>query len=102
VKVLQPLFAFRKLKWIVLTVLIFPNSIISIYINIASRHLMVLGGLLTIWNGSLFSGEPITVTGDIVTVKFTSNLSDQTFHVTNVYGTCTSASKASFSNWLYN
>jgi exonuclease III len=44
------------------------------------------GGLLIIWNINLFTGDPITITGDVITVKFNSSLSDQCFHVTNVYG----------------
>jgi hypothetical protein len=60
------------------------------------------GGLITIWNDSLFEGEMILINSYSVTVKFTCRLSGHIFHVTNIYGPAATADKPGFINWLYN
>jgi hypothetical protein len=60
------------------------------------------GGLITIWNDSLFEGEMLLINSYSVTVKFTCCLSGHIFHVTNIYGAAATADKSSFINWLYN
>jgi hypothetical protein len=60
------------------------------------------GGLLTVWNDSQFVGEPVDLTSFAINVKLTSLQSGQQWFLLNVYGPCSSNSKADFTNWLYN
>jgi hypothetical protein len=60
------------------------------------------GGLLTAWNGNLFSGDVIDSNRFALTLKLTSLQSSQEWHLTNIYGPCLAKPKADFINWLYN
>lgn len=51
------------------------------------------GGLLTVWNGRLFSAEEITINAFSIVLKLTSHISGQSFHVANIYGPCTPAER---------
>lgn len=59
------------------------------------------GGLITIWNGQLFSGVTILINQFSITMKFTSLVDGKIFH-TNIYGPSAPDEKANFINWLYN
>jgi hypothetical protein len=60
------------------------------------------GGLLTAWNGNLFSGTIIDSNRFALTVKLTSLQSGQEWFLTNIYGPCSAIGKAEFTSWLYN
>jgi hypothetical protein len=60
------------------------------------------GGLLTAWNGNLFSRTVINSNRFALTLKFTSLQSSQEWHLTNIYGPCLAGPKIEFINWLYN
>jgi hypothetical protein len=60
------------------------------------------GGLLTAWNGNLFSRDVIDSNHFALIVKLTSLHSGQEWHLTNIYGPCLAEPKADFINWLYN
>jgi hypothetical protein len=60
------------------------------------------GGLLTVWNGSQFSGVVVDYCRFAITIRLTSLMTGQEWHLTNVYGPCTADGKAEFTNWLYN
>lgn len=52
------------------------------------------GGLVIAWNGALFSGEMIFQNKFSLSIQFTSNLSNQSWILTNVYGPCDHNEKA--------
>jgi hypothetical protein len=60
------------------------------------------GGLLTVWNGSLFSGSVSDSNRFGLTVKLVSLQSGQEIFLTNIYGLCNAVGRAEFTNWLYN
>jgi hypothetical protein len=60
------------------------------------------GGLITIWNSSFFDGIVIQNNSYAITVKLTCRLSNNSFHVTNVYGPSRSSEKQGFITWLMN
>jgi hypothetical protein len=60
------------------------------------------GGLITIWNGNMFEGSLVSTNTYSITVKLTSKLPCQSFHVTNIYGPADPVEKPTFISWLYN
>jgi hypothetical protein len=60
------------------------------------------GGLLIVWNGTLFDGVVIDSNRFAITVQLTSLQLGQDFFLTNIYGPCSDTGKAEFTNWLYN
>ncbi|XP_066324011.1 uncharacterized protein [Miscanthus floridulus] len=60
------------------------------------------GGLLTVWNNSLFDGTLVQANSYAVTVKMLSRLENNSFHVTNIYGPSHSPEKLGFVTWLIN
>ena len=44
------------------------------------------GGLLTVWNSSLFDGSVVQTNAYAVTVKLLCRLDNKNFHFTNIYG----------------
>lgn len=60
------------------------------------------GGLIVVWNGSLFTGDIHDISCFAITMKFTSAASNAVFHLSNVYGPSAPAEKTAFVNWLYN
>ena len=54
------------------------------------------GGIITIWNGDLFSGDLDFKNDFSISIKFHSNLSNETWYLTNIYGPCDPHRKASF------
>lgn len=59
------------------------------------------GGLLVIWNASLFSGTLVMANRFSVTMKFVSCISNQFFYLTSIYGPANPVDKAAFIYWLY-
>jgi hypothetical protein len=60
------------------------------------------GGLLIVWNGNLFDGELVFQNAYLITMKFTSHVTRQSFHLTNIYGPAASIDKVVFISCLYN
>ena len=46
------------------------------------------GGILTVWNSSLFLGSPWLIESYAVGVSFVSTQSNETWNLVNVYGPC--------------
>lgn len=53
------------------------------------------GGLLVVWNDSLFTGETISKNSSI-SIRFTSKLSSDTWTLSNIYGPCHSSDRVIF------
>ena len=60
------------------------------------------GGLLAVWNSSIFSGTVIVQEDFALGVQFTSTLSAQAWSLYNIYGPCTGPARETFTQWLYN
>jgi exonuclease III len=60
------------------------------------------GGLIVIWSGRLFSGTLMHSNSYALTIHFICKLSGKIFHLTNIYGPCSSVGKVDFVNCLYN
>lgn len=58
------------------------------------------GGLLTVWNGSVFSGVPVFSNDFSISVDFTCLTSNRQWTLTNIYGPRTHAKKLQFITWL--
>jgi hypothetical protein len=67
-----------------------------------SPSIGALGGFITIWNGNMFEGSLVSSMTHLITVKLTSKLFSQSFHVTNIYVPADSVEKPTFISWLYN
>lgn len=59
-------------------------------------------GLITIWNGSLFTGRLISKSYYQITIELTSNHDNSKWYLTNVYWPNSDESKTEFSNWFTN
>jgi hypothetical protein len=60
------------------------------------------GGLLIIWNGNLFKGELTFQNEFSLSVKFTNNISSESWIITNIYGRCQTDRKPLFIDWFSN
>jgi exonuclease III len=60
------------------------------------------GGLLTIWNGSLFKGELTFKNEFSLSVKFINNISSESWVISNIYGPCQADRKHLFIDWFSN
>ena len=60
------------------------------------------GGLITIWNGGLFSGLVVSQSSFQITDKLLCNLSGNIFYVSNIYGPCQNENRSDFFDWLDN
>jgi exonuclease III len=60
------------------------------------------GGLIIIWNGSLFTGELAFHNEFSLSVHFKCNLSNDSWILTNIYGPCQPERKALFIDWFAN
>lgn len=54
------------------------------------------GGLIVIWQGNNFDGSVVGSNQHLITLKFTSNTSGQSFHLTNIYGPVIHSEKLAF------
>ena len=54
------------------------------------------GGLLTIWNSSVFTGDVATSHDFVLGVKFTSTLSTQSWTLYHIYGPCMGPTRDDF------
>jgi exonuclease III len=60
------------------------------------------GGMIILWNGSLFNGTIKFQNEFSLSVRFTSNLSLDSWILTNIYGPCHAERKAIFLDWFSN
>jgi exonuclease III len=60
------------------------------------------GGLIIIWNGNLFKGDLTFQNEFSLSVKFTNNISVDSWIITNSYGPCQADRKAIFIDWFSN
>lgn len=60
------------------------------------------GGLITIWNSSVFRGETVQANSFCVTVKFTCNLDNSCFFLSNIYCPSNATGKLAFVTWFLN
>jgi hypothetical protein len=60
------------------------------------------GGLLIIWNSSIFSGQVLHHEKFILSIKFTSTQINKTWILSNIYGPCSSLEKQLFIDWFKN
>lgn len=58
------------------------------------------GGLITIWNGSLFSGHLSFLNEFSISISLTSLLSNESWILTNIYGPCLPEKKTEFLDWF--
>lgn len=59
------------------------------------------GGILTIWNGSLFDGQIIFSESFVLGVTFTAKNSAHVWTLINVYGPCRGDDRQRFTEWLF-
>ena len=59
------------------------------------------GGLLTVWNSSIFSGTVVVQEDFALGIQFTSIISAQAWTLYNIYGPCIGPSRDMFTQWLY-
>jgi hypothetical protein len=59
------------------------------------------GGLIVIWNSSIFSGMVMHCEPFALSVHSTSTQSAQSWTLVNLYGPCTGDSRDNFVQWLY-
>lgn len=60
------------------------------------------GGILVVWNSSIFSGQLIEVQIFGIIIKFTSTHSNQQWTLVTLYGPCQGEERDNFVQWLYN
>ena len=60
------------------------------------------GGIITIWKSTLFSGTRAFQNDFSTSVTFTSQLSNDTWTLTNIYGPCQNDRKMDFLDWFSN
>ena len=59
------------------------------------------GGLLTVWNSSIFSGTMVVQEDFALGIQFTSTISAQAWTLYNIYGPCTGPTRDEFTQWIY-
>ena len=59
------------------------------------------GGILVVWNSSIFSGRLLEVKRFGIIVEFTSTHSGQKWTLVSVYGPCQGEERDEFVQWLY-
>ena len=60
------------------------------------------GGILIVWNSSIFRGTLIEVQQHVVVVKFISKQNNEQWTLISVYGPCQGETRFTFVSWLYN
>jgi hypothetical protein len=60
------------------------------------------GGIIIIWNGSLFTREFSFSNEFSISVKLTCNISNDSWILTNIYVPCQPERRANFINWFAN
>lgn len=60
------------------------------------------GGIIMIWNSSIFSGRVFLSEPFALGVEFTSTQSAHQWKLVNIYGPCQGEQRVTFTNWLFN
>ena len=60
------------------------------------------GGILVVWNSSVFIGTLIEVQQFALVIQFTSRQNNESWTLVVVYGPCQGEGRDNFINWLYN
>ena len=60
------------------------------------------GGILTAWNGNIFSGETLFKNDFSISIRFTSKMTGDKWILTNIYGPCQENNRNDFLSWLQN
>lgn len=58
------------------------------------------GGILVIWNSSIFKGDVLDKRSYGITIQFTSAHNNEVWKLTNVYGPCTEPVRTEFVTWF--
>jgi exonuclease III len=58
------------------------------------------GGIITIWNGSMYNGTVISQNAFHITVALTCTFTDRTWHLTNIYAPCNIEGRNDFIQWF--
>ena len=58
------------------------------------------GGIVTVWNETLYSGEMIFQNKFSLSVQFTCKTTNHNWILTNIYGPCSPEDKLEFSDWF--
>ena len=66
------------------------------------RSVGASGGLLVVWNESIFKGETLFKNSFSISVKFTSVHNGDSWILTNIYGPCQDEARAEFIDWFQN
>ena len=59
------------------------------------------GGIITIWNGSVFNGSACYSENHALGVSLTSKASGNVWSLYNIYGPCQGNDRVLFTDWLY-
>ena len=59
------------------------------------------GGIVTIWNSSVFSGTVIASEDFALVIKFQSTQSSQSWTLVNIYGPCQGEKRNTYTQWLF-
>lgn len=60
------------------------------------------GGILTVWNDSVFQGECLFKNNFSISIRFTSIRNNQSWILTNIYGPCENSQRLEFIDWFKN
>ena len=61
-----------------------------------------LGGIMTIWNNSIFTGTLLIEEDFALVIKFKSTQSAQEWTLVNIYGPCQGDPRVDYTNWILN
>lgn len=96
-------YAYRKQREVTLTVSMSKSSAPHSWtLLFFLPRLELHGGLITIWNSSLFDCSTVEVNSYAISLKFTSKIDGKSFLLSNIYGPSQSSKKMAFITWLYN
>ena len=59
------------------------------------------GGIIIIWNSTVFVGTPWYVDSFAMEVSFVATQSNDSWKLINVYGPCSGQCRVDFTNWLF-
>jgi hypothetical protein len=59
------------------------------------------GGLIVLWNSSIFTGTVLEIHRSAIRMQFTSTFNNQSWQLVNVYGPCKGLERDMFVQWLH-
>lgn len=60
------------------------------------------GGMLVVWKGAVFSGTEVSSNSFAILIQFTSLHNNESWLLTNIYGSCNANGKTAFLDWFAN